>query len=362
MAQKKRTEGTGQIVERRGKYALRFGGAQMLIKDSAGQAVTNLRDAKRRATHTRDAIAAGAAQVAVVPAKVSAAIIGNLYEAFDSAPLRDQELTVDTMYNHKCRLGVFGRWATAQGLTVDDIDSDLAVSYLKQMTCAPATVRTHRATLMAVWEALFEARRNPWKKTQAPRLDTVNKEPFSQADQELIFQYHAELRGREKYCRRGGREFHTLHVIGRYTGMRRGDCCQLQWSSLDGSTIAVTTSKRGRPVRIPMHPVLIAELEQWGDHDDQYILPELAAWYVSDKKTLSQMLMDHLRGAGIATADAATGRVVRGFHSWRHLFVTTLIEAGVDRDLIVRIVGTSPMLLRDVYDHSETDAVLAALS
>ena len=63
--------------------------------------------------------------------------------------------------------------------------------------------------------------------------------------------------------------WHTLFLIGIYTGLRLGDCCKLDWSSvnLEQGVIQLIPSKtrrhaHGHPVTIPIHPVLRKALEE----------------------------------------------------------------------------------------------------
>lgn len=58
-----------------------------------------------------------------------------------------------------------------------------------------------------------------------------------------------------------GREWKLLVTIGIYTGLRLGDCCRLEWESvnLERRVIQLIPSKtkkhmHGRPVTIPIHP------------------------------------------------------------------------------------------------------------
>jgi len=56
-------------------------------------------------------------------------------------------------------------------------------------------------------------------------------------------------------------EWHTLFLIGIYTGLRLGDCCRLDWSSINIAQGVIQLIPRktrrhshGRPVTIPIHP------------------------------------------------------------------------------------------------------------
>ena len=69
-----------------------------------------------------------------------------------------------------------------------------------------------------------------------------------------------------------GKEWRLLVTIGIYTGLRLGDCCRLEWEdvNLEQKVIQIIPAKtkkhaHGRPVTIPIHPQLLAELQMAGN-------------------------------------------------------------------------------------------------
>lgn len=71
---------------------------------------------------------------------------------------------------------------------------------------------------------------------------------------------------------------YPLVVTAAMTGMRRGDVCNLRWSSVDleNNFIRVKTSKTGSTVEIPIFPMLQSVLEALGDKRDGFLFPEAA--------------------------------------------------------------------------------------
>jgi integrase len=71
---------------------------------------------------------------------------------------------------------------------------------------------------------------------------------------------------------------HPLIVTAACTGMRRGDVCELRWSSVDlnGGMLAVKTSKTSAEVEIPIFRPLLAVLEDRKGNGKEYVFPEAA--------------------------------------------------------------------------------------
>lgn len=55
--------------------------------------------------------------------------------------------------------------------------------------------------------------------------------------------------------------WHAAVVIGRYTGLRLGDICRLEWDclNLEKNTLSVWTQKRDRRVELPLEPKILKE-------------------------------------------------------------------------------------------------------
>ena len=145
-----------------------------------------------------------------------------------------------------------------------------------------------------------------------------------------------------------GTEWHTASVISRWTGLRLGDVCHLQWSHVDFGerVIRVRPSKTTRHsifVTVPMSDTLaetLAAVPRSGDA----ILPVLNASYPHQYKASCGPFSAVLERAGI------TGR---RFHDWRHTFASRLAEAGVRTELIKKMGGWTQTATALHYQHSE---------
>ena len=203
---------------------------------------------------------------------------------------------------------------------------------------------------------------------------------------------------------RQGAEWRLLFALGMYTGLRLGDCCRLEWASvnLERQVIQVIPSKtkkyaHGRPVTIPIHPSLLAELVEGNGKREEgkegireeeeicviaalsslpssplplpsspYVLPQMAAWYSTCHWKIDQGLKAILADAGIAASVRLEGRRSATpdatFHSLRHTFVSFSANAGVPLPVVASIVGHTSTAMTRHYYHENEDALRAAVN
>ncbi|VGO21848.1 Putative defective protein IntQ [Pontiella sulfatireligans] len=85
--------------------------------------------------------------------------------------------------------------------------------------------------------------RNPFDGIPPKRKTNVHREPFTEDEIEKVISHCDDL-------------FRPVFITGLSTAMRRGDCCQLKWESvdLDNDFISVKTSKTGETAEIPLSP------------------------------------------------------------------------------------------------------------
>ena len=172
-----------------------------------------------------------------------------------------------------------------------------------------------------------------------------------------------------KAAARAGAEWRRLFAIGIYTGLRLGDCCRLAWNAvnLERGIIQLIPAKTrkhacGQPITIPIHPVLMAALDEVpkGERGD-FVLPALAGFYKGCKWRLCRGLELVFKAAHIETSVRIEGRRTRTpeatFHSLRHTFVSLAANAGVPLPVVASIVGHSSTAMTRHYYH-ENEAML----
>jgi integrase len=146
-------------------------------------------------------------------------------------------------------------------------------------------------------------------------------------------------------------EMERLFLIGLHTGARLGDVCRLTWHDVDfdAGLLRYTphkSAKTNRGVTLRMHPALLTNLQ--GTPKGQRkgaILPELNTLYLRDTFTVSKLVQNVFRKAGIEPSEKVEGcahRVGRyGFHSLRSSFITTALQRGAVLDDVREAVGHS---------------------
>lgn len=181
---------------------------------------------------------------------------------------------------------------------------------------------------------------------------------------------------------RAGDDWRLLFCIGAYTGLRLGDCCNLEWAEvfLERGIIQAIPEKtkkhmHGRPVTIPIHPDLLAlliaqkkrlEAEVSKAQEKGYVIPDFAKWYRESYWRIGDTLAAIFRDAGIQTSVVIAGRTKATpdatFHSLRHTFVSFAANAGVPLPVVQSIVGHTSTAMTRHYYHENEDALRAAVA
>jgi len=175
--------------------------------------------------------------------------------------------------------------------------------------------------------------RNPFDGIPTKDCETVHHQPFTQDEMNRILQHSAGA-------------IHSIFLVGMCTGMRLGDCCQMQWTAVDlqGGFLMVTTSKTGEMAEIPLFPVLRAEIESQ-PRTGKYVFPEAAALYQKRNFGISWRIRKVFKDAEIETKQVCDDRLqdatIKGFHSLRTTWITTALSAGVPMELVRRVTGHS---------------------
>ena len=172
-------------------------------------------------------------------------------------------------------------------------------------------------------------------------------------------------------------EWHTLFLIGIYTGLRLGDCCKLDWSSINIARgiiqLIPTKTKRyahGRPITIPIHPTLgqalVGRIAPPTALPVGPVLPTICEMYSRARWNVSHEIAKIFKKANIITSVQLEGRRKRTpeatFHSLRHTFVSLAANAGVPLHIVQSIVGHESTAMTRHYYHESIDALRSAVS
>lgn len=161
---------------------------------------------------------------------------------------------------------------------------------------------------------------------------------------------------------------HNLILLGIYTGLRLGDCCNLKWSEVKGNVIVLQPQKTIRThktIHVPIHPQLQTMLDAL-PHKSDYVIPEAAHQYA--RKSISLTLRQHF--AQIAGHSRTPNKdetikrnvIIVSFHSLRHTFVSICKNAGVPDAVVMSIVGHGNSSMTRHYTHIGDDSARAAIA
>jgi len=167
-----------------------------------------------------------------------------------------------------------------------------------------------------------------------------------------------------------------------FTGMRLGDCVNLQWKCVDLGRKVIEfvprkTANRvragGKPKKIaaPMHPELEAALARMPGADgspDGFLFPSLAGKSSAGRSGLSMAFSLIMKNAEVdagvrrekAGKSGRTGRA-RTFHSLRHTYVTGLQNAGVSLEHRKLLAGHTEEAMTERYSHIEVETLRASV-
>lgn len=171
------------------------------------------------------------------------------------------------------------------------------------------------------------------------------------------------------------KEWALLFLVGIFTGLRLGDCCRLEWSSvdLDRCVIQIVPKKvkrhrHGRPVTIPIHDELKESLCSIRNNAqfEKFVMPKMAEAYISHKWTVSKGIAKIFRAANITMNVKLEGRRMKTpeatFHSLRHTFVSLAANAGVPLHVVQSIVGHESTAMTRHYYHEDEKVLRTAIS
>ncbi|MGI8602735.1 MAG: tyrosine-type recombinase/integrase [Verrucomicrobiales bacterium] len=171
----------------------------------------------------------------------------------------------------------------------------------------------------------------------------------------------------------GDTDWRTAILLGALAGLRLGDAANLTWAAVDlvNRELVVKpqkTSRKGRVLRIPIHPSLAEHLLSKADSDDPAgaLCPVLAGHPVGGKTGLSSRFLDLMARAGVGLERSVArgrGRTVasRSFHSLRHSFNTALLRAGVDEAIRMKLSGHTSTGVNRIYSKAESDSLRGAI-
>lgn len=224
-----------------------------------------------------------------------------------------------------------------------EITPDMALKYLQKNygKQAPKTFNTNKSSLSLVFETLkFFGVKNPFAGIGNRKFDSVHYRAFSRDEVLRLLEACGET------------YYYGLVLICLYTGLRKGDIVELQWSDIKDNVIVKIpnkTERNKRAVYIPLHNEILKFLETL-DKSSEYLFPLALKGY--NGGYAHRLFEDILTKAKIITNSEG----VASFHSLRATFITNCEEHGISRQVIQGFVGHKSPLMTELYSQDTISA------
>jgi len=198
---------------------------------------------------------------------------------------------------------------------------------------------------------------NPCEAVDFPKAEAQVREPFTVQEVGLLVKAAPE-------------EWKTAILLGFYAGLRLGDAVGLDWRAVDFEMGMLTfkAQKTKRTETIPIHPMLAAHLGKIAGDTGGKISPSLARQSISGRSGLSRQFLNIVREAGLDAGEEGKKRdgkrrrfTSKTFHSLRHGFVSSMANAGVSKELRMKLAGHTTEAVAAGYTHHEAAVLRQAV-
>ncbi len=193
---------------------------------------------------------------------------------------------------------------------------------------------------------MFMARRLP-KTTLSPAV----KHPITRHQHEAILRSVRDRRLRYWWT--------TTCIIAWNTGLRLSDVAYFRWDCIDWeeemiSLTPIKTRRLEKTVTIPMEPELVEHLLEKRANPyyvSEYVVPDMKGFFDHHQGSLSCDFLGICRHVGFNNIS---------FHSYRHAFVSRLMNAGVTPKIISTMTGQTVQQIME-YTHISPEAQREAM-
>lgn len=278
--------------------------------------------------------------------------IEKLWDEF-AKKLKHDDVTSGTTKIYEGAVTHLMNWMKKRIKNTNDITSRLAEEYLDELSSAIGT-NTYNIRLVLfkrIWKSLkdeFKLNDDVWEK--------FNKKKACKSSRRTM----QNIEIADVISKAETKDMKLLLTIGIYTGLRISDCSLLKWSEVDFEKKILrvrpikTKKHMSGPIEIPIHPALMKLLEEM-PHEGEYVSESNAADYKNGHA--SGKVVDLFKKCGIKTSnkdeDGKT-KLLCGFHSLRHTFVSNAINSGMSPLLVQKLVGHSAVDMTEHYFHENS--------
>ena len=349
--------------------------------------------------------------------------LGEVWLEYLKSPNRN-ELAKATLDSKRTVWMGFAKWMEHSYLPVSDlagVTPDMIAEYLaclRAEVCA-STYNSRVCILREIFHVLSRKagiEEDPWEGVRLRPDDSHSRRELTMDELKRLLKAAAAVGSEELSAKSEelNNEWYMLILIGIYTGLRLGDCCQLDWSQINLSqqVIQLVPSKtrrhHQRMVTIPIHQALgdallesaecrVRSAERSAEcgaqsaenhaapnsalgtqhtaltphaalrtlHFSGPVLPHIAEMYGRTRWQVSQKLSRIFKRANITTSVKIGGRRNKTpeatFHSLRHTFVSFAANAGVPLHIVQSIVGHESTAMTRHYYHENIVALKSAV-
>ena len=286
-------------------------------------------------------------------------LITDLWAVF-AKKLKNDDVTGSTEKCYEGFVNVMVDWMKKRVKHVNDITQKIAEEYLEHLasTVGATTYNIRLVLFKRIWKALsndYMMDADVWENFKKKKVAKTSRRTVNN------FEIGKVLAKADTF------DMKLLLTIGIYTGLRISDCALLKWCDVDIEhkiirTIPIKTRKHmDAPVEIPIHPTLLKMLED-AKHDSEYVSESNATAY--NNGHLSGQVVDLFKKCGIQTSKKVDGKtkIVCGFHSLRHTFISMAINSGMSPLLVQKIVGHSAVNMTEHYFHENMDKMTEGIN
>ncbi len=249
-------------------------------------------------------------------------------------------------------------------LTIDQLTTADVNAWIESLRRRPSTVKLYRQVARVPFRRAFEEEliaRDPFALSRVPKIvdnDPIVRKAFGLADLRILLpKLNPDWAMAVRLC----------VLLG---GLRLGDVCNLCWTQFDFNkgVCELTTGKTGRPMSIPLLPVLVKHLQAW-PRLGKYVLPTFHARYNSpSRSSLSTEFTSMVRGFGLGkmtgknSRTGAKGMTDLTFHMLRSTAATILQEAGVAEGITMKILAHNSRAVHQVYIRPSESTIRASMN
>lgn len=248
------------------------------------------------------------------------------------------------------------------GEEVDEVDLEMLAEWIGEMRehgTNPNTIKKKIGILKVffAWcRTIKLMTENPLEGLPVLKAAAVHKVPFTYEQHQSLLELIATGIKRPRQVGHYPKWDH-LCSLGWHLGLRFSDCCFLKWDQIDFVSDVITARPHKRAhvrqiIGLPIEPELRDHLVSLHDNGCEFVDPEARHDYYAHRREMLKDFRFFCDRCGLPE---------HSFHSYRHGFVTRLLNAGIDAVIIADMTGHTLEMIRG-YAHISTEAKASALA